>query len=178
MKGISMNLEHKIRKCFDFQGFDNMKDIVEHDCPECREIEDFFKDKAWNQMYDREIECHIHSLSFLSPSAFRRFLPAFLIYSLKNPNSEVFHRLLFQLSPSCVYEGPILFKDDERNFDDNKGSGYDLLTSRKREFSEEETDLIVLILEHLNNHFEQLDDRITTEKIKKAVNYWGLKGRY
>ena len=42
----------------------------------------------WTNVPDRVIEWHANRLAFLSPEAYRFYLPAFIIYSLEKPESS------------------------------------------------------------------------------------------
>ena len=60
----------------------------------------------WESVADEVIEWRADSLAFLSPKAFRYYLPAYIVYTLKNPNSErpVLPFLVYSLMNTFISE--------------------------------------------------------------------------
>src|SRR5262245_19634067 len=63
--------------------------IVSHSCEECFRIRDDFAPHAWPTVPARVIEYHRNSFPLFTPQAFRYYLPAYVIYALHHPESEV-----------------------------------------------------------------------------------------
>src|SRR4030042_1474845 len=65
--------------------------LLAEDCCDSHELERL-QSQGWNSHWanvpEEVIEWHANSLAFLSPEAYRFYLPAFIIYSLRRPESE------------------------------------------------------------------------------------------
>jgi uncharacterized protein DUF6714 len=88
---------------------------------ECDEIAANFQGKTWREVSTETIQRHTDSLPLLTPSAFRYFLPAYMLASL-GPASAGFHPVdvmnfvLFGLVPPESNEDPKYFMARARQF--------------------------------------------------------------
>lgn len=78
----------------------NETSIAPHQCEECREICEAFAPFEFGELPGDVIALHYDSLPLLSPPALHHYLPAYLLYALEHPDSDVFEFTIYQLSPS------------------------------------------------------------------------------
>jgi hypothetical protein len=76
--------------------------IIEHDCEECRSVERTFRNKDWRRLEREKVKSAYDKLPLFTPEAFIYFLPAFMIYSLPEPESEVCEFLVYALADKKV----------------------------------------------------------------------------
>jgi hypothetical protein len=78
------------------------ENIALHECEECRGVRKDFVNVKWSKAGDELLEANYDKLPLFSPAAFQYFLPAYLLYTLKNFDdnfSEVCEFTLFALTP-------------------------------------------------------------------------------
>ncbi len=72
-------------------------------CDECSETDDFFKDKHWQELSgpNQKLQTGWGGLSFLSPPAWRYFMPAYLIVGISDGehSEDAAWSALYALSP-------------------------------------------------------------------------------
>ena len=78
----------------------DIRAIAPHSCPECDELARDFLPYTYAAVPRNVIELHYDSLPLFSPQALLHYLPAYLLYSLQNPESRVTEFTMYQLSPS------------------------------------------------------------------------------
>ena len=76
------------------------QDIAPHECGECRKIVEDFKPYTFDRLPDRVVADHKGSLPLLGPAALHHYLPAYMLYALDHPESDVMMYTVFQLTPS------------------------------------------------------------------------------
>lgn len=95
-----------------FEAFKNARspdgNIVSHNCVECDEIYKDFSSYASRDVPDYVLERRADSLPLLTPAAWRYFLPAYLDYAIRHPNSEVGEYVLVHFE--CACDDPELYK--------------------------------------------------------------------
>jgi hypothetical protein len=101
MSNAAISIEHLESKIG--EGFSNLvppdeQNIVEHDCPECRAVRRVFRNEDWRKLSTRKIEWAYDKLPLFTPSAFQYFLPVFLLYSLRDPLSDVCQYTVYALA--------------------------------------------------------------------------------
>lgn len=74
--------------------------IAPHSCPECDELAMDFLPYTYESLPPEILDSHYDSLPLFSSQALLHYLPAYLLYSLKNPESRVAEFTIYQLSPT------------------------------------------------------------------------------
>ena len=92
------NLQSKIEAAFSDVQPPASDNIIEHECQECREVERTFRNQNWRNIEPKKIEWAYDKLPLFTPEAFLYFLPAFMIYSLREPESQVCEFLIYGLT--------------------------------------------------------------------------------
>lgn len=77
-------------------------EIVSHRCHECDRVERDFRDVVWKEVPASVVEYHFDSLPLFTPRAFRYFLPAYIMASLTDPESNVPEFLFYSLEASGI----------------------------------------------------------------------------
>ncbi len=75
------------------------REIALHPCDECRELDKAFAPFEFRDIPDEIVASHYNSLPLLSARALHHYLPAYLLYAIAHPDSDVFEFVLYQLSP-------------------------------------------------------------------------------
>ena len=86
-----MSLEESIQSAFaDVQhpGKDRITKCTWAGCPECAEISQTFGSKSAVSVEDAVLAEHT-ALPLFTPEAFHYFIPAYMLYSIRHPNSDV-----------------------------------------------------------------------------------------
>ncbi|MFM6348518.1 MAG: DUF6714 family protein [Dolichospermum sp.] len=128
-------------------------------CQDESEIEDF-KGRHWQKWQDipqEIIDYNYSSLSFLSPSALRFFLPAYMIYGLDNPNSNVLEFTVYKLI------APNDFNDLELR---------QIFFDWVSQLSSEQKTAITLFLKYIKQQYEQEEQYISNDANEALQNYW------
>jgi hypothetical protein len=86
--GAAMSVPEPIASAFREVAYPGDDHIALHECPECCQIRDDLRGKS-QVLQDGVLERRCDSLPLLSPAAFRYFVPAYMLYSLSHPDSEV-----------------------------------------------------------------------------------------
>ena len=73
--------------------------LVAHQCEECSELDEAFRDKDPATMLPSTVERHWGDLPLLTPESFHYFLPAYLRCAINEPTSLVAEFLLYSLIP-------------------------------------------------------------------------------
>jgi hypothetical protein len=73
--------------------------IAPHRCPECDELALHFLPYDQASLPKEVVQEHYDSLPLLSPEALRHYLPAYLIFALDHPGSDVTEFTIYQLTP-------------------------------------------------------------------------------
>jgi hypothetical protein len=89
--------------------------------PECDEIVANFQGKTWRELSAETIQYHADSLPLLTPSAFRYYLPAYMMTSLEPPSAsfhpeDVMCFVLLSLVPPEWHEDRAYFMARARQF--------------------------------------------------------------
>ena len=79
-----VELISQIRSFFDVNPVPSPNDLVVGNSGECLEIKMAFLNKKWPDVPKADVTYHNSALSFLIPSAFRYYLPAFMILMLED----------------------------------------------------------------------------------------------
>ena len=74
------------------------EDLIALDCPECRAVRRVFRNEDRHEIKPRKIEWGYDKLPLFTPRAFQYFLPAFMLYSLENPSSDVCQYTIYGLA--------------------------------------------------------------------------------
>ena len=93
----SAGLREEISGAFQNAHYPGDDRIVSHECWECTEVTNAFKGTRWQDWIDRPPEdlcMRGGGIFLLSPEAFRYFLPAYLIVSLKDEKNHIQHQVL------------------------------------------------------------------------------------
>lgn len=96
------NLQSKIEAAFSDIEPPSPKNIIEHECQECRDVEQTFRNQNWRNIELKKVEWAYDKLPLFTPEAFQYFLPAFMIYSLRKPESDVCEFLVYALASKKV----------------------------------------------------------------------------
>lgn len=158
----------KIRETFQdatYPGDDNIVTDGGHD-PECREIEDGFKGKAWASISPRTVLQYKDALPLLTPAAFRYYLPAYLIACLEAPEEidVAWDNVIFNLTPPKQQERL------QREF-----------RARTEEFTVHQVEALVAFLEFVNER-EQAESgqpgmAALEDRVRPALEYWKARPR-
>ena len=62
-------------------------ELLHPDCADDMDIEHLYAVSSWRELGDREVIGGYAALAFLSPAGFRYFVPAYLLWVLRNPDS-------------------------------------------------------------------------------------------
>jgi hypothetical protein len=96
---IKRQLEHLIVDEFRLAPKPPREQIISHACEECFRLRDDFAPFDALDIPGSVILRHADSLPLLSPEGLRHYLPAYLLFSLRNSDSDVFQLTLFHLAP-------------------------------------------------------------------------------
>ena len=143
------NLQAKIEAAFSDVEPPSIGNIIAHDCQECREVERTFRNQNWRNIEPEKIEWAYDKLPLFTSEAFLYFLPAFMIYSLREPESEVCDFLIYGLT--------------------NKKPSDEWWQERYSKFSEAQKSVCNLILRWLSLNPEHI---YKVEDIEKALKLW------
>lgn len=149
------SLEKRINQSFLDVPKPNVVFIAPHPCEECSEICQAFAPFEFQNIPDEVIMRHYDLLPLLSPLSLHHYLPAYLLYALKHPESEVFEFLLYQLGPS---------KQDRSNM-----GGYD--QERVARFTTEQR---LTILAFLDWASETEEGKWHDEHLQNAYEIWAV----
>ncbi len=92
------NLQFKIETAFSDVAPPASNNIIEHECQECRDVERNFRNQSWRNIEPEKIKWAYDKLPLFTPEAYIYFLPAFMLYSLREPESEVCEFLVYGLT--------------------------------------------------------------------------------
>ncbi len=101
-------LRYAIARAFEGVPYPGDDAVLAADCIDEMDVEHFYGrswETGWNALSAELIERHYDSLSFLSPSAYQFFLPAYLTYAVSafdDETSLVLYWLLFDLDPESL----------------------------------------------------------------------------
>jgi hypothetical protein len=84
-----MSVRESIASAFKEVPYPGDDQIALHECAECRQIRDDLRGKSLQVLADGVLERRFDSLPLLSSIAFHYFVPAYMLYSLSHPDSEV-----------------------------------------------------------------------------------------
>ncbi len=126
-----------------------VSEITSHECWECNKVRDDFGRHLDGQLPEDLLDYHKDSLSFLTASALRYFLPHYLLHSVEHPDSEFTDYTIYHLSPSDL-ESPYW-------------------RERLSVFSEGEKEAICRYLSYLEN---QEGCKLSLADIKAAKRIW------
>ena len=151
MKNIptSEELRARIREVFRLVPRPEYANIVEHSCPECDELREDLAQLGQYEVPNDVLDYHRNDLSLFSPEALRYFLPAYLIYSIEKPDSDLTEYVIFFL---CSYR----FATSEWK-------------NRVRIFSESEKEMVCLYLHYLQS---QTASRGYMTYLRKGEETW------
>jgi hypothetical protein len=124
-------------------------EITTHRCCECDKVRDDFSAYAVTEVPDEILRYHGDSIPFLSPKAFRYYLPRYIQFTCENPNENATDNLLFNISP------------------DNPFSEF--WSGRCDNFTTEERRAIIAYLEHRRTW---PDSDVDKELITSGLEYW------
>lgn len=95
-------LKSKIKSAFSQTKQPAWDNIALHECEECLGVRKDFVNVNWQKASDELLEKNYDKLPLFSPDAFKYFLPAFLLYTLRNFDedfSEVCEFTLYAITP-------------------------------------------------------------------------------
>jgi len=126
------------------QGKPLESEIVTHKCLECNLIRDDFAGLDWDVVSNSVLKRNCSSLPFFTPKALRYYLPAFMVYYLRQDDLDCVESLVYELLPDSI---------DEYNSD------------RIDIFSENEKKIVVDFIERIKkddteNYFDEEYDRV------------------
>jgi hypothetical protein len=81
---------------------ERVRDIAPHECPECDELANNLLPHPYGGVPDEIMEWHQHDLALLSAAALHYYLPSWLLYSLRHPQSDALESTIFHLTPSEI----------------------------------------------------------------------------
>jgi len=84
-----MSVRESIASAFKEVPYPGDDHIALHECLRCRELRDDLRGKSSQVLADSVLEHNCGDLALLSPTAFHYFVPAYMLYSLNHPDSEV-----------------------------------------------------------------------------------------
>ena len=82
-----MDVVETIERAFEGVERPTNPELLHHDCADDMDLEPLFTIATWRDMTDVEVEGCYAALAFLSPAGFRYFIPAYLTYCVRNPES-------------------------------------------------------------------------------------------
>jgi hypothetical protein len=134
------------------------RDIAPHACPECDALAASLLPFDFRSLPPAVLEANHDSLPLLGPAAFHHYLPAFLLYALRHPESPVLQFVVFHLSPSAKSRA--------------KSPGY--FEQRFAVLSPEQRQAIAAFFQDLRNYqlFVGSEDEIA-----RAMQLWSMSGR-
>ncbi len=92
-------LQAEIYHVFGETSYPKNEVLIEHLCDECVGLHQDFAEKKWNEVNEEIIEKNYDNLPLFSPEAFHYFLPAYLLYTLENFESDVAEFTLYSIAP-------------------------------------------------------------------------------
>ena len=101
------SLKDAITKAFSKAESPAKDDIVEHECEECCGVRKDFTSIKWLKANDELLENNYDKIPLFSPTAFNYFLPAYLLYTIRNFDddfSEVCDFTLYALTPGKTWK--------------------------------------------------------------------------
>jgi hypothetical protein len=149
-----MNVPESIISAFKEVPYPGDDFIAFDDCPECRQIREEFRGKSSLLLEDGFLERRCDSLPLLSAAAFHYFLPAYLLYSLRHPDSDV---------AFCTFQGLGMAGLDAIDLD------------RFRRFSRQQRGAVIAFLEFFNFHEIESDDEDNLQyqnKLDTVIKIW------
>jgi hypothetical protein len=78
----------------------NARLITPHACPECDDIAEDFLPYTFGSVPSEVLESHFSDLPLLGSAGLHHYLPAFLLYALGHPESNVLEFTVIHLTPS------------------------------------------------------------------------------
>jgi hypothetical protein len=127
------------------------REITPHRCHECDEVSARLAPHAFDQVPAEDMYWLGDSLPLLSPKAFRYYLPSFVAFCLRHPESSAEAVINYNLAPSPTLD------EGERD--------------RFAYFAPEEREAIAEFVEHRARLEEGEPDR---QHLEKAKEYWGV----
>lgn len=91
-------LNRIVRQAFSGTTYPGDDGLVSHDCWECREVSELFRGTQWEKWIGLQFDQLM--IPLLSPSAFKYYLPAFLINALTNPSTSGIDTVVGLLQPA------------------------------------------------------------------------------
>jgi hypothetical protein len=74
-------------------------EVASHQCAECFDIQSTFEGRQWDSLPQPVLEAHT-AFALFDPAAYVYFLPAYLLYSITYPGSDVADLLMINIAPS------------------------------------------------------------------------------
>jgi len=84
---------------------ENLRDIAPHECWECDRISQNLMPHTFESIPRNVLEYHSDSLPLLGPAGLRYYLPAYLLYALDHPASDIMMFTVFHLTPKNEAQG-------------------------------------------------------------------------
>jgi len=88
-------LEKRLRAAFPQRTVEGV--IAPHDCEECVALRANLKNETWDSVPDKFVGENADVLPLLSEAGYAAYLPAWIQYALRQPNSDVANMLLVNL---------------------------------------------------------------------------------
>lgn len=104
-------LKIKIFSAFDAAIMPTVDQVAPHRCEECDEIANAFGSKTVDQVSEQIVDDFCWSLPLFSACAKRYFLPAWLVRSIDNPDTDFTDALLYNLDSDHRNDG---YSDEQR----------------------------------------------------------------
>lgn len=147
------SLRNKILDVFPKTPPPAFKEITSHRCSECNGVrDDFYKVEWWNADDDL-IDDNFGKLPLFTAKSYHYYLPAFLLFSLKNfkPYNDVLQFVIYSLFPS------------------ERIDNMDFMKKRKSFFSKEQIQVITNFLDLV---LKDEDVKIHHSDAEKALTFW------
>ena len=149
-----MSIRESIDSAFKEVAYPGDDQIALHECPECRQVRDDFRGKSSQTLLDDVLGRHYDNLPLLEPAAFHYFVPAYMRYSLEQPDSDVAF-FTFQ----------------------NLGmGGFDAFhLARFRRFNRQQREAVIAFLEFFKSHEIEGDDQDNREyqdNLDAVIKIW------
>lgn len=95
-------LREKLERAFPDAPYPEENTLTECDCPECREITEYFRGKTWQGHTVKQLRWLAAALNLMTAEAVHHFLPAFVLAELEDPEEAdiIYNSLVFIFTPS------------------------------------------------------------------------------
>lgn len=148
-KIFDLEFIERMYRTFDDAPQPKVEEITLHRCIECDDIRDSFKSYSARNVPDSKVEWLASSLCFLSPIAFRHYLPRCIEFSIQN-------------SSTSSYDNIVGFLASQNSTDS-------YWKERVNQFSKKEK---VIVAEYLDFLRVQYDYDVEQDELAAAIKVW------